>query len=387
MVTQKILTREFVVNFVAQFAFSFVSFILIPTLPIYLEKMESTDAEIGILIGIFSLSSLIFRPFVGRALLKIPERNFMIVGAVIYTLSSIAYLFTKPFWPLLILRAFQGIGMTFFSTASLTLVTRLSPEAHRGKSIGYFYLAYNIAFVAAPYFGMFLINSFNFRILFLVCAFFSLGSFFISLKLEKAQGVPLEGESIQDQPFLSYEVLPPSIMASMVSMMWGALSAFFPLYALSHGVTNPGLFFAVIAVILIFGRSLGGSVFDIKTREKVIFPCLGVHIIAMVVLAFSKTSPMFVLVAVIWGMGHAFIFPSLMNYAIDHTRSATGPVIGTYSALSDFGAGMGPVIMGIILQLTSYTFMFLCLALIGLINLLYLYFIFRRRGEGQYANL
>jgi MFS family permease len=387
MAAQKILTREFVINFLAQFAFSFVSFILIPTLPIYLGKMESTGAEIGVLIGIFSLSSLIFRPFVGRALLRIPERNFMIAGAVIYTFSSIAYLFAKPFWPLLILRAFQGIGMTFFSTASLTLVTRISPDAHRGKSIGYFYLAYNMAFVTAPYFGMFLINSFNFPILFLVCAFFSLGSFFISVKLEKAQGVPLEGESIQHQPFLSYEVLPPSIMTFMASMTWGALSAFFPLYALSHGVTNPGLFFVVIAIILILGRTLGGSVFEIKTREKVIFPCVAVQIIAMVVLTFSKTSPMFVLVAVIWGIGHAFIFPVLMNYAIDHASSAMGPVVGTYSALSDFGAGMGPVIMGIIFQLTSYTVMFLCLALIGLINLLYLYFIFRRRGGRQYANL
>ena len=97
MAAQKIFTRDFVLNFLAQFAFSFVFSILIPTLPIYLERMRSTEAEIGVLIGISSLSSLVLRPFVGRALLKIPERNFMIAGTVIYTLSSIAYLFTKPF--------------------------------------------------------------------------------------------------------------------------------------------------------------------------------------------------------------------------------------------------------------------------------------------------
>jgi MFS family permease len=379
-ITQKIFTPDFALSFFAQFAFSFVFSILIPTLPIYLEKMGSTGVEIGVLIGIFSLSSLIFRPFVGRALLKIPERSFMIAGTVIYTLSSIAYLFAKPFWPLLILRAFQGIGMTLFSTASLTLVTRLSPEAHRGKSIGYFYLAYNIAFVTAPSFGMFLINSFNFPILFLVCAFFSSCSFFISLKLEKKQGVPWEDKSVQDQPFLSYEAIPPSIVASMASMMWGALSAFFPLFALSHGVANPGLFFGVIAIILIFSRSLGGSVFDIKTKEKVIFPCLVALIIAMILLTFSKTSPMFMLVAVIWGMGHAFIFPLLTNYTIDHASSPKGPVIGTYTALSDFGSGMGSVIMGIILQLTSYPVMFLCIALTGIINLNYFYFFVRKKG-------
>jgi MFS family permease len=240
MATSKIFTRDFVLNFLAQFLFSFVFSILIPTLPIYLEKTGSTEAEIGVLIGIFSLSSLIFRPFVGKALLRIPERNFMIAGTVIYTLSSIAYLFTKPFWPLLVLRAFQGIGMTLFSTASLTFITRVSPESHRGKH--YFYLSYNIAFVTAPSFGMFLINAFNFPILFLACAFFSACSFLICLKLGKKQGVPLEDESTQDQPFLSYEVLPPSIMSFMASMMWGALSAFF-LFALSHGIANPGLFF------------------------------------------------------------------------------------------------------------------------------------------------
>jgi MFS family permease len=387
MATNKIFTRDFVLNFFAQFLFSFVFSLLIPTLPIYLEKTGSTGAEIGVLIGIFSLSSLIFRPFVGKALLRIPERSFMIAGTVIYTLSSIAYLFAKPFWPLLVLRASQGIGMTLFSTASLTFVTRISPESHRGKSIGYFYLSYNVAFVTAPSFGMFLINTFNFSILFLACAFFSACSFLISLKLNKTHGVPLEDESTQDQPFLSYEVLPPSILSFMASVMWGALSAFFPLFALSHGIANPGPFFAVVAIILIFSRALGGNIFEIKPRERVIFPALSLLIIAMVVLIFSKTSPMFMVVAVIWGVGHAFIFPSLMNYAIDQASSPSGPVIGTYTALSDFGSGIGPVIMGIILELTSYPAMFFCSALTGLIGLLYLYSIVRKKRSGPYANL
>jgi threonine/homoserine/homoserine lactone efflux protein len=56
-------------------------------------------------------------------------------------------------------------------------------------------------------------------------------------------------------------------------------------------------------------------------------------------------------------------------------------------ALSDFGAGMGSVIMGIILQLTNYPIMFLCLAFTGVINLLYFYFAVRKKGGGQHAHL
>ena len=143
----------------------------------------------------------------------------------------------------------------------------------------------------------------------------------------------------------------------------------------------------IIAIILIVSGSLGGSVFGIKPREKVIFPCLSLLIIAMIVLSFSKTSPMFMLVALIWGIGHAFIFPSLMNYAIDQASSPSGPVIGTYTAVADFGSGIGPVIMGIVLQLTSYQAMFVCLGVTGLGDLLYLYMIVRKREKGRDANL
>jgi predicted MFS family arabinose efflux permease len=387
MATQKIFTRDFVLSFFAQFAFSSVFFILIPTIPIYLSRLGSKEAEIGVLVGVFSVSSLVLRPFVGRALLKIPERSFMIAGALLYAFSSIAYLIAKPFWPLLIVRIFQGIGLALFATASFTLVTRISPEARRGQSIGYFYLAINIAFALAPSFGVAIVNLFDFPILFLVCTGLSLCSLFITLKLERTKIDSLEVQSIRNQPFVSREALPSSIMSFMGSMIWGAVTAFFPLYALSHGVDNPGLFFAALAITLILARSLGGKILDIYAREKVILPCLLAQIIAMSILIFSTTLPMFILVAVIWGMGTAFFYPALVAYVIDLAGPSRGPAIGTYMALSDFGAGMGSVIMGIVLQWTNYPIMFLCLAFTGVINLLYFYFAVRKKGGGQHAHL
>ena len=387
MATQKIFTRDFVLSFFAQFAFSSVFFILIPTIPIYLSRLGSKEAEIGVLVGVFSVSSLVLRPFVGRALLKIPERSFMIAGALIYAFSSIAYLIAKPFWPFLIVRIFQGIGLALFATASFTLVTRISPEARRGQSIGYFYLAINIAFALAPSFGVAIVNLFDFPILFLVCTGLSLCSLFITLKLERTKIDSLETQSIRNQPFVSREALPSSIMSFMGSMIWGAVTAFFPLYALSHGVDNPGLFFAALAITLILARGLGGKILDIYAREKVILPCLLAQIIAMSILIFSTTLPMFILVAVIWGIGNAFFYPALVAYVIDLAGPSRGPAIGTYMALSDFGAGMGSVIMGIVLQWTNYPIMFLCIAFTGVINLLYFYFLFRKKGGNRYAHL
>jgi MFS family permease len=379
MLTQKILTHEFILCFLAQFTFTCVFHLLTPTLPIYLSRLESSEVEIGILIGTLSVSSLVLRPFIGRALLRISEKKFMVVGALLFVLTSISFLFAPPFWPFLMVRIFQGIGVAFFYTASVTLIANITPETHRGQSISYFYLSFNIAMALAPSFGMVLINHFSFIILFLVCSGLSLCSLLITNKLENRQIPPIGDSSIGEDSFLSREAIPPSVIIFFTHVIWGSLTTFFPLYAVNHGVANPGLFFGVYAMMLISARALGGKIIDLYPREKVILPCLMTYIIAMIILAFSKTLPMFILVAVIWGIGNAFVVPTLVVYTLDRVGSSRGPAMGTLTAIGDLGTGLGPVIMGIVLRLTSYPTMFLCLALIGIINLNYFFFFLRKK--------
>jgi hypothetical protein len=62
-------SRDFILGFFSQLIFSFVVHLLTPTLPIYLSRAGSTEVEIGILIGIYGVTSLLSRPFIGRELL------------------------------------------------------------------------------------------------------------------------------------------------------------------------------------------------------------------------------------------------------------------------------------------------------------------------------
>jgi MFS family permease len=350
-----------------------------PTLPIYLSRLGSTEVEIGVLIGIPAISSLVLRPFVGRALLRVPEKTFMIAGAVLLAFTSAVFLFAPPFWPFLIVRVFQGVGFAFFSTASFTLIANISPEAHRGQSLGYFTLSFTLSSALAPPLGMFLINHFSFPTLFLVCSGLSLCSLFITYQLGRRPIAPLQDDSIEDGFLLSRGAIPPSVIGFFPFFIWGALTAFFPLYAVNHGVANPGFFFSTTAIILILSRSLGGKILDLYGRENVILPCLMSYVISMTILAFSKTLPMFILVAVIYGIGPAFLTPALMAYALDR-GGAPGLTMGTFYTITDLGICLGPVIMGIVIHSTSYPIMFLCLALMGIVDISYFYFFVRKKG-------
>jgi MFS family permease len=369
---QKILTRDFMLGFFAQLTFTIAFHLFVPTLPIYLSRLGSKEAEIGVLIGVFGVSSLILRPFVGRGLVKIPEKTFMLAGAFLFALTSFAYLLAPPFFPFLMVRVFQGMGLAFFNTASFTLIANISPESHRGQSLSYFFLAQNISLALAPAFGMFLINRFSFTFLFLACLGVSLLSLLTVTKLEKRQAVSVKDPSIEDSSFVSWKALPPSIISFFSFFIWGALTTFFPLYAINHGVANPGLFFTAIAIILILGRTLGGRVLDLYSREKVILYSLTLGVISMALMALSETLTMFIVVGMLWGIGAAFFAPALMAYTVDRAGSSLGPAMGTFTALSDLGLSLGPVIMGIIIRLTSYPVMFLCLALMGVICMIYL---------------
>jgi MFS family permease len=292
----------------------------------------------------------------------------------------VGYLVASPFWPFFIVRLLQGLGFGFFFTASNTLIANISPETRRGQSVSYFYLSLNIPFALAPALGMFLINEFSFTLLFWVSTgLYGLSVIFLA-GLRKKHVTPSFDPPSYPGPFLKRDMLPPSIMAFLVSIIWGTVTTFFPLFAVGHGVSNPGLVFSVLAIMLISTRIVGSRTLDLFRRDQIILPCLIIYALSMTLLVFSKTLPMFIVVAVLWGAGHALLYPTLVAMAIDKAGSSRGLALAIFTAVSDLGLGVGPLVMGVVLRWTNYPIMFLCVVLIGFINISY-FLAFVRRKE------
>lgn len=369
--SQNIFTLDFILAFLAQLALTSVMQLLIPTLPIYLKSLGSTEIEIGILVSMLGLASLTCRPLVGKALMRVREKTFMLAGGVLYSLSSIGYLVIPPFWPLLLVRLAQGAGFAFFHTASTTYVVNISEVSARARVLGYFSLTMNIAAAIAPPLGIVLINRFGFNYLFLVCTGISFFMVLAASLLRRSEMPPSHSSASEEGFLLSTKALPPSIVSFFALFIWASLTTFFPLFATSHGMENPGLFFTVMAVMLILGRTCGGRLLDMHNKERIIFPCIFTSTIAMVILSFSTTLPMFLVVAAIWGAGHAFLMPALLGYALERAGTSPGPVVATFYAVSDTGIFLGPLLMGFVVQYTGYRIMFLSLSLVGVIGFLY----------------
>ena len=169
------------------------------------------------------------------------------------------------------------------------------------------------------------------------------------------------------------------MMNFLQSFVWGALSAFFPLYAVKCGVLNPGYFFTAIAVMLLVGRIAGGRILDLYSKEKILLSVLTIYVFVTIILSFSRSLPMFIFVGLLWGTGGAFFYPASIAYALEYADSSSGAAVGTVRAIMDLGMSLGPIMMGTVIPLIDYRAMFLCLAFICLVNLVYFHFYVRRR--------
>jgi MFS family permease len=379
---RNLFTRDFILGFSAVFAFAAAAQALIPTLPIYLTKLGSNEREIGVLIGIAAVASLASRLFVGRILLKFSEKSVIMAGALLSAITFLASIVFHPFWPFLIIRFLQGVALACIDTAAIASVINVIPLKYRGRALGYFLLAPSLAMAVAAPFGMFLINHYGFTILFLSGAGLSFCALFLSWKVEGQTAVISHKTSPSHfTSFLNLKVIPPALTSFLQLFVWGTVSAFFPLYAIQCGVTNPGLFFTAMAIMMVAGRLFGGKIMDTRHKDKLIVIFVPSMVVILIILSLSKTLFMFILVGASWGVVAAFFIPVSMAYALEYAGSSDGAAVGTFRAISDLGIGLGPVVMGIIVPLTGYRIMFLCLALICLINLCYFHFCVRKRHK------
>jgi len=94
---------------------------------------------------------------------------------------------------------------------------------------------------------------------------------------------------------------------------------------------------------------------------------------ALIILPFGNSLGMFILIAVMLGTGWAFLYPFLTIHVIENAGIERGPAMGTFTALADLGSGLGPMLMGIVLEKFSYPVMFGGLILIGVLNFSYFY--------------
>ena len=120
---ERIWTKDFILICLANF-FVFLGFqMTLPTIPLFVEELGGNDRLIGMVVGIFTFSALLLRPYAGHALESKGRKFVYLIGLSIFVISIASFGFATSIFILFALRIIQGVGWGFSTTATGTIAT------------------------------------------------------------------------------------------------------------------------------------------------------------------------------------------------------------------------------------------------------------------------
>jgi MFS family permease len=114
-------------------------------------------------------------------------------------------------------------------------------------------------------------------------------------------------------PLFSKEALFPSALMFTISLTYGSIVSFLPLFQEKQGIANAGIFFSIFAVTLILVRALAGKLSDIKGRKFVIVPGMIIITPGLWFVATANSLTTFLVAALLYGLGFGLFHPTMME--------------------------------------------------------------------------
>lgn len=145
----------------------------------------------------------------------------------------------------------------------------------------------------------------------------------------------------------------------------------FTAYGLEQGVTRIGLYFSVFAISLFVVRLVVGRVSDLYGVTVVLVPGLTSMTLGLLVLWWADSLTIFLLSAVLVGLGFGVVVPLLQATAYGFAPAARrGAASATFFATADLGYGIGAILLGFALGRLDHQLAFAGLAIFTVIALI-----------------
>jgi MFS family permease len=375
-IKDRLFTLDFVFATLANFANSFSQQMVNATLPVYVISLGGTQAEAGLVSGALTFAALFFRPYIGWLTDAWRRRPLVLIGTSCNGLASVVYLLAGSIPFLLLGRLVHGLGLSCYTTAANAYIADIAPSERRAEAMGLFSAAYAFALVIGPVIGFMIVGSTGFKYLFYFTGGIAFIAFLISLfSRERRQPGEIKGQPWSPRTgIVAVDALPAAWMALCMGMGFGTISTFIAIFAQSRGIQNPGFYFMVQAIALLFSRTFAGHLADKYGRTVVVIPSIIIMAAALALLPMAHSFPYFVISATLFGIGFGAGQPTTMAILIDHVQpEQRGLATGTYYIGFDVGYSIGSILLGVVSQYWGFGVMWPLAAactLLGLAGLL-----------------
>jgi MFS family permease len=371
---EKIWNRNFIFLILSNFLMYITYYAILSALPIYLvSDLHASKIQVGVVVGTYTVASVLVRPFSGFALDKFGRRTIFLSALVIYSLLFAGYLVAMTITSIIFLRFAQGLTWGFTTVSGSTIAIDNIPLSKRGEGIGYFALSTTLGMSVGPIIGLFICHQWGYVTMFVSGCFISSASLACAYAVHFRKRF-LVGKRIQLKWSSLFErsSIRPSSNVFITMIAYGGLMSFIALYGREIGIQNSALYFLIFSIGIAAARLTAGREFDKNGPRRIITVCMILLIIGFPLLALAKSALLFYLSAIIIGFGNGVIFPtfqSMVNNLADSMHR--GVANSTLYTAVDLGMGLGMIMAGIIAQHISLSAIFWINSLVCISGLIF----------------
>ena len=380
--------RDFILIDLTSFLVFGSFYYLLSTLQYYVLELGGSVASVGLIMGIFTLVAVAFRPVVGQLLDSRGRRIMLMVGITLILVSFVIYPLVHALWWVILIRILHGIGWSVVPVAISTLVADVVPAKRRGEAMGYYSNFMDVAMAVGPFVGVLLLQYGSFTTVCLGAAITLLPALALVCTVRERYQPSTDRPK---SPLLSRPALLPGVVMMTASIGYGSVVSFLPILVLQRGITGHFLgisdyafYYIVYALTLLLTRGIWGRLSDKYGRKAAIIPGMLLLAAGTFLLAITWSFPLLLLVGVVYAAGFGSTQPSILAWTIDRVgHSEMGAAVSTFFIAFDGGLGLGALIMGMVSQYFSYQATFMTTTVITLIGLLlYVYYLY---NEGTHT--
>ena len=345
-------------------------------------ELGANPAQAGFAAGIYIIGTLIARLYIGKKLELIGRKQMLRFGAIIYLVTTIAYLISTNIIILDTVRFLNGFAYGTISTAANAIVTAYIPKSRNGEGINYYGLSTSLAAAIGPFIGILLLPIVGFKSVIILAIVLSV-LVTVACYLFPVQNIELTDDhkkllnSWSLNTFIEYKVLFISIVAFLIGLSYSSVLGFLSIYADNLGLSTAGAFFFVVyALIITLTRPFAGQIFDAKGENAVMYPSFIFLAIGLLTLSYTTTSFMLLLSGALIGLGYGTFMSNGQAVCLKLVEpSKVSIALSTYFIGLDLGLGFGPYALGTVHSFLSYSGIYvLCAVLTVAVAILYAIF-------------
>ncbi|MCF4167376.1 MFS transporter [Zavarzinia compransoris] len=354
----------FLANFFSFMALEFC----FPVVSLLIGDLGGGSAAMGVAMAAMVGAALAARVVGGRLAGRFGLKAIAVAAMIFEGVALILQLVAQEVGLVLVARTVFGIGYGLSTTALNAWVLAAVPNERMGRAVGLFGIGTTFAMVAGPFAGFIVYvdwggNTANAGIALAMVAV-ALAVVLPAAETRAAKGAAATGAGParverRGRPGAGVRPAAPVAAIMLMSLCYGTTMSFLPVYAVSLGIADAGVYFLVQALAAVVVRYPAGHVQDRRGLRHVLVPGFLFAAGGYAVLAGLEGTVGLFAAAALFGAGFGIVEPAVQAWMVMIFPKTEGArANGLFFNAFDTGMAIGALAVGLLAGFVGFSWLF-----------------------------